>query len=79
MRNLKWVGMAMMAVLMSMNLVSCSQENDAVLPEQPAEEYVTVKLGVAGEYLELSESPLITRAEGELKDQIGIYICGVLN
>lgn len=66
--------MAMMAVLMSMNLVSCSQENDAVLPEQPAEEYVTVKLGVTGEYLELSESPLITRAEGELKDQIGIHV-----
>lgn len=92
MRNLKWVGLAMMAILMSMNLVSCSQENDAVLPEQPAEEYVTVKLGVAGEYLELSESPLITRAEGELKDQIGIhvfelnesgdetyYACGVFN
>lgn len=74
MRNLKWLGLVMMAVLMSMNLVSCSQENDAVLPEQPAEEYVTVKLGVAGEYLELSESPLITRAEGELKDQIGIHV-----
>lgn len=74
MRNLKWLGLVMMAVLMSMNLVSCSQENDAVLPEQPAEEYVTVKLGVAGEYLELSESPLITRAEGVLKDQIGIHV-----
>ena len=74
MRNLKWVGMAMMAILMGMNQVSCSQENDAVLPEQPAEEYVTVKLGVTGEYLELSESPLITRAEGELKDQIGIHV-----
>ena len=74
MRNLKWVGMAMMAILMGMNQVSCSQENDAVLPEQPAEEYVTVKLGVAKEYLELSESPLITRAEGELKDLIGIHV-----
>lgn len=74
MRNLKWVGMAMMAILMGMNQVSCSQENDAVLPEQSAEEYVTVKLGVAGEYLELSESPLITRAEGELKDLIGIHV-----
>lgn len=74
MRNLKWLGLVMMAVLMSMNLVSCSQENDAVLPEQPAEEYVTVKLGVAGEYFELSESPLITRAEGELKDWIGIQV-----
>ena len=74
MRKWNWLGMAMMAILMSMNLVSCSQENDAVLPEQPAEEYVTVKLGVTGEYLELSESPLGTRTEGDLKDLIGIQV-----
>ena len=74
MRKWKWLGFAAMAILMSMNLVSCSQENDAVLPEQPTEEYVTVNLGVTGEYLELSESPLRTRAEGELRDLIGIQV-----
>ena len=77
MRKLNWMGMAMMAILMSMNFFSCSQENDAVLPEQPTEEYVTVNLGVTGEYLELSESPLGTRAEDEGKDVIGIQVYDV--
>ncbi len=79
MRKWKWLGFAAMAILMSMNLVSCSQENDAVLPEQPTEEYVTVNLGVTGEYLDLSESPLRTRAEGELKDAIAIKVWTVTN
>lgn len=75
MKRMKWMGFATMAILMSMGFIACSQENDAVLPnEQPTEEYVTVNLGVTGEYLELSESPLGTRAEGELKDLIGVQV-----
>ncbi len=74
MKKMKWIGMTMMAVLMGMNLVSCSQENDAVLPEQQTEEYVTVNLGVTGEYLEWLESPLGTRVEEEGRDVIAIQV-----
>lgn len=56
MKKFRFITMALMAMFMS----SCSNEEIAT-PEQE-EEYVTVDLGVSGEYLDLSDSPLATRS-----------------
>ena len=55
MKKFRFITMALMAMFMA----SCSNEEIAT-PEQEAE-YVTVNLGVTGEYLDLSDSPLSTR------------------
>ena len=55
MKKFRFITMALMAMFMA----SCSNEEIAT-PEQEAE-YVTVNLGVTGEYLDLSDSPLATR------------------
>lgn len=55
MKKFRFITMALIAMFMS----SCSNEEIAT-PEQEAE-YVTVNLGVTGEYLDLSNSPLATR------------------
>lgn len=61
--NLFW--MAFVAVTMSMNFTSCSNE-DVINVEEPKEEYVTVGLGCTGEYLEFSESVMGRNATEEL-------------
>ena len=54
------MAMAMMAVLMCANFASCSNEEALVEPQ--GDEYVTVKLGYAGELLDITTSPM-SRAE----------------
>ena len=61
MKITKAFGLAIMAVI-SIGLVSCEIENEINTPVE--ENYVTVNLGIAGEYIELAETPLETRAEG---------------
>ena len=68
MKKFRFITMALMAMFMG----SCSNEEIAT-PEQEAE-YVTVNLGVTGEYLDLSDSPLATRTTSTLKDLIGIQV-----
>lgn len=55
MKKFRFITMALIAMFMG----SCTNEEIAT-PEQEAE-YVTVNLGVTGEYLDLSDSPLATR------------------
>lgn len=55
MKKFRFITMALIAMFIG----SCSNEEIAT-PEQEAE-YVTVNLGVTGEYLDLSDSPLATR------------------
>lgn len=61
--NLFW--MAFVAVTMSMNFTSCSNE-DVINAEDSKEEYVTVGLGCTGEYLDFSESVMGRNAIEEL-------------
>ena len=66
------------AILMSVNFMSCSNDNDVIIPEQHPElqesEYITVKLGCTGEFLQLEESFMTTRANENTKDLIGIQV-----
>ena len=62
MKITKAFGFALMAA-MSLSLVSCEVEIEDFTPTE--ENYVTVNLGIAGEYVELAETPLATRAEGD--------------
>ncbi len=77
MKKNKWMGIALTAILMSVNFMSCSNDDDVVIPEQqqPEEsEYITVKLGCTGEFLQLEESFMMTRANEDAKDLIGIQV-----
>jgi hypothetical protein len=55
MKKFRFITMALIAMFMA----SCSNEEIATPEQEP--EYVTVNLGVTGEYLDLSDSPLATR------------------
>ena len=55
MKKFRFITMALMAMFMA----SCTNEEIATPEQEP--EYVTVNLGVTGEYLDLSDSPLATR------------------
>ncbi len=57
MKTLRFLGTALIATLMC---VACS--NEEIVPEEQEAKYVTVDLGVTGEYLKVSEMPLATRA-----------------
>lgn len=72
MKTLKLFGGVLTTVLLSVNLASCSSEEE-ILPEVPqsAEKYVTVGLGCGGEILNISDSPL-SRATGD--DLYGIQV-----
>ena len=66
MKAFRLIGMALVAMCLCMNFVSCSNE-DVVAPEDPQEEkYVTVGLGCTGEFLEFSESAMGRAATDEL-------------
>ena len=55
MKKFRFITMALIAMFMA----SCSNEEIATPEQEP--EYVTVNLGVTGEYLDLTDSPLATR------------------
>ncbi|MBR5480484.1 MAG: hypothetical protein IKU85_02130 [Bacteroidaceae bacterium] len=69
MKTLRFLGTALIATLMC---VACS--NEEIVPEEQEAKYVTVNLGVTGEYLKVSESPMDTRTTSTLKDLIGIQV-----
>ena len=56
MKTLRFLGTALIATLMC---VACS--NEEIVPEEQEAKYVTVDLGVTGEYLDLYNVPLATR------------------
>ena len=62
--------------LASMFLYTSCVCEDIIFPEQESE-YVTVDLGVTGEYLKVSESPLMSRTESTLEDLINIRVCTI--
>ena len=74
MKTLKMFGIALMAVLVCLNLTSCNKEDNPITPE--GDEYVTVGIGVTGEYLEISDTPLGTRAT-TTADTYGINVYAV--
>ncbi len=53
----------MLAGMVSANFVACNNELENVTPPEQ-EEYITVQLGVIGEFLDFKDSPLTTRAGG---------------
>ena len=66
MKAFRLIGMALVAMCLCMNFVSCSNE-DVLVPEDPqGEKYVTVGLGCTGEFLEFSDSPMGRAATDEL-------------
>ena len=68
MKSLRFLGTALIATLMC---VACS--NEEIAPEEQEAKYVTVDLGVTGEYLKVSESPLGTRTS-TTTDTYGISV-----
>lgn len=68
MKTLRFFGTALIATLMC---VACS--NEEIVPEEQEAKYVTVDLGVTGEYLKVSESPLGTRTS-TTTDTYGINV-----
>lgn len=71
MKTLRFLGTALIATLMC---VACS--NEEIVPEEQEAKYVTVDLGLTGEYLKVSESPLGTRTS-TTTDTYGISVWAV--
>lgn len=74
MKTFKLIVSLMMAGVMGLLLSSCSKVEKPA-PAEP--EYITVDLGLSGEYVEISESPLATRASADTSDLIGIAVYSV--
>ena len=77
MKTLKFIVLSLLTIMMGMNLASCSSENDVIAPKPDTEtvapkEY-TVSLGLKGEIVNITESPLATRA-AEKNDLYGIQV-----
>ena len=70
MKNLKNFKLLVLTAILGVAFSACNKEN-GLGTDQQEPEYITVNLGVAGEYLEISESPL-TRAAGS--DLIAISV-----
>ena len=66
------LAIAMMTAAFGVCFSSCKKE-EAPAPAPEQQEYVTVNLGLAGEYVEISESPLMTRADGA-QDLIAVRV-----
>lgn len=75
MKIIKTFALVLMAAL-SFSLVSCETEIDNLIPQEG--NYVTVNLGIGGEYIELAETPLETRADENYKEYISdVYLIQV--
>ena len=72
MKTFRMLAIAMMTAAFGVCFSSCKKE-EAPAPAPEQQEYVTVNLGLAGEYVEISESPLMTRAEGT-QDLIAVRV-----
>lgn len=72
MKTFRMLAIAMMTAAFGVCFSSCKKE-EAPAPAPEQQEYVTVNLGLAGEYVEISESPLMTRAEGA-QDLIAVRV-----
>ena len=72
MKTFRMLAIAMMTAALGVCFSSCKKE-EAPAPAPEQQEYVTVNLGLAGEYVEISESPLMTRADGA-QDLIAVRV-----
>ena len=67
--------MALLAGMLSLSFVACNKDDGTIVLH---EEIVTVDLGITGEYIDLSESPMETRA-GQKKDLIAVQVYTIDN
>ena len=72
MKTFRMLAIAMMTAAFGVCFSSCKKE-EAPAPAPEQQKYVTVNLGLAGEYVEISESPLMTRADGA-QDLIAVRV-----
>lgn len=72
MKTFRMLAIAMMTAVLGVCFSSCKKE-EAPAPAPEQQKYVTVNLGLAGEYVEISESPLMTRADGA-QDLIAVRV-----
>jgi len=66
MKSFRFIGMALFSLLMFVNFVSCSNNEEVISEELQEEKYITVGLGCTGEFLEVTHSPLGRNAVDEL-------------
>ena len=77
MKTLKRIAVLLLAGALGVCFTACN-EKEALTPSVD-QEYVTVNLGVSGEYVKFSETPITTRAGAETTDIIGIVVYSVNN
>ena len=72
MKTLKRIAALLLSGALGVCFTACNVK-DALTPSVD-QEYVTVNLGVSGEYVKFSETPITTRAGAETTDIIGIVV-----
>lgn len=77
MKTLKRIAVLLVAGALGVCFTACN-EKEALTPSVD-QEYVTVNLGVSGEYVKFSETPMATRAGADTTDIIGIAVYTVNN
>ena len=77
MKTLKRIAVLLLAGALGVCFTACN-EKEALTPSVD-QEYVTVNLGVSGEYVKFSETPIATRAGADTTDIIGIVVYTVNN
>ena len=75
MKTLRLIGMALFAILLSVNFTACSN-NDEIIVNDDEQETYTVKLGLGGEILNIKDEPL-SRATSD--DLYGIQVYSTPN
>ena len=74
MKTLRLVGMALFAILMCVNFASCNSDEN--IPTTEEQEFYTVKLGLGGEIVDITEEPL-SRATTD--DLYGIQVYSAID
>lgn len=77
MKSFKFVGMAIIAMVMGVNFVSCSSDDGvvAIEPEVESPKEYTVSLGWKGEILNISDSPLTYATASNDLYGVQVYSC----
>jgi len=74
MKTFRMIGATLCALIACIAMTACSNENDNALLGNEEPDVYTVKLGMAGEILDITEEPL-TRATGDDLYGIQVYSC----